>query len=186
MIPVTNLRAGTVFKENGQPLLVLKYEHQKLGRGKANIKVKARNLKTGAVSERTFISGAKVEEAEVEKKSLQFLYLEGNKAVFMDPKSFEQIETKRESLGGQEGFMKEGMKADILFFEGALVNIELPTAVALEVKETGPGVKGDTATNIFKPAVLENGLTAKVPLFVKIGDKIKVDTKSGEYVERAK
>jgi len=186
MLPVTSLKNGTIFQESGQPLLVVKYEHKKLGRGKANIKIKARNLKTGALLERTFISGAKVEEAMVEKKNLQFLYFEGENAIFMDPVSFEQAEVAKEVFDGREKFMQEGEKVEVLFFEGEPVSVELPLSLILKVTETGPGVKGNSATNIFKPATLENGLQTKVPLFIKVGEKIKVDTKNGEYVERAK
>jgi len=186
MLPVTSLKNGTIFQENGQPFLVIKYEHKKLGRGKANIKIKARNIKTGALLERTFISGAKVEEAMVEKKTLQFLYFEGENAIFMDPVSFEQVEVAKEVFDGQKKFMQEGEKVEVLFFEGEAVSVELPLSLVLKVTETGPGVKGNSATNIFKPATLENGLQTKVPLFIKVGEKIKVDTKNGEYVERAK
>jgi len=186
MIPVTNLRAGTVFQENGQPFLVLKYEHTKLGRGTATIKLKIKNLKSKIIREKTFISGARVEEAEVEKKSLQFLYQDEKKVVFMDPRSFEQVEVGKEILEGKEGFLKEGEVVEVLFFEGEPVSMELPLSLALAVKETGPGVRGDSATNIFKPATLENGLVVKVPLFVKVGDKVKIDTRTGEYVERVK
>lgn len=186
MIPVTNLRAGTVFKEAGQPLLVLKYEHVKLGRGKANIKLKIKNLKSKVVLEKTFHSGAKVQEAGVEKKALQFLYLDKESAVFTDPVSFEQFQIEKKVLEGKEGFLKEGERVEVLFFEGKPVRLELPVSLVLGVKETGPGVKGDSATNIFKPAILENGLTVKVPLFVKVGDRVKIDTRTGEYVERIK
>ena len=186
MLPVTSLKVGVVFQESGKPFLVIKYEHKKLGRGKANIKIKARNLKTGAFLKRTFISGARVEEAMVEKKKLQFLYFEGENAVFMDPISFEQSEVAKEVFDGREKFMQEGEKVEVLFFEGAPVSVELPLSLVLKVTETGPGVKGNSATNIFKPAILENGLQTKVPLFIEVGEKIKVDTRSGEYVERAK
>jgi elongation factor P len=165
---------------------VLKYEHLKLGRGPANIKLKVKNLKSKAILEKTFISGAKVEEAEVEKRALQFLFLKGKMAVFMDPKSFEQFEVGGEILEGKERFLKEGEEVEILFFEGRPVSLELPLFLVLEVKETGPGVKGDSATNIWKTAVLENKLQVKVPLFVKVGDRVKIDTRSGEYVERVR
>jgi len=192
MIPVTNLRAGTVFQENGQPFLVLKYEHTKLGRGTATIKLKIKNLKSKIIREKTFISGARVEEAEVEKREMQFLFeassskFQAPNFVFMDPKTFEQVEAGKEILEGKEGFLKEGEVVQILFFEGEPVSVELPLSLVLEVKETGPGVRGDSATNIFKPATLENGLVVKVPLFVKVGDKVKIDTRTGEYVERVK
>jgi len=117
---------------------------------------------------------------------LQFLYFEGENAIFMDPVSFEQVEVAKEVFDGQKKFMQEGEKVEVLFFEGEAVSVELPLSLVLKVTETGPGVKGNSATNIFKPATLENGLQTKVPLFIKVGEKIKVDTKNGEYVERAK
>ena len=186
MISVTELRAGRTFKENDQLYLVLKYEHTKMGRGTASIKVKVKNLKTGSVTERSFISGARVEEASTFKRKLQFLYQDQSGFYFMDPKNFEQVEIPVSLLKEQKDFLKEEILVDVLFIEGEPVSVELAPKMKFEVKETGPGVRGDSATNIFKPATLENGFKIKVPLFVEKGEEIWVDTRSGEYVERAK
>ena len=186
MISVTALRAGTVFEENGEPYLVLKYEHTKMGRGTANIKVKIKNLKSKSVTEKTYISGAKVAEANTIKRKLQYLYREGDRFAFMDPKSFEQFSLPSEVIADQVKFLQEGALVDVLFHEDTALSIELPPKMEFVVAETGPGVKGNSATNIYKPATLNNGLTISVPLFVKVGEKILVDSRTGEYVERVK
>lgn len=186
MISVTELRAGRAFKEDGELYLVLKYEHTKLGRGKANIKVKVRNLDNGRILEKSFISGARVEELETLKKRMQYLYQDAFGFYFMDPESFEQVSVSAEVVGEQVKFLKEGEEVDVLFGEDRALSVELPASVVLAVTHTEPGVKGDTATRTLKAATLENGIRLQVPLFVKVGDKIKVDTRSGEYIERAK
>ena|SRR3990172_4034199 len=186
MINTTELRAGTTFKEGGEIFEVISYQHTKIGRGSANIKIKARNLKTGLQVEKSFTSGAKVEEAETEKKKLQYLYKDANSAVFMDSSSFEQFPIALPVLGEKDKFLKEGESYEVLIGEGVVLNVEFPRLMELKVTETGPGVKGDTVSNVFKDAILENNLKVKVPLFINIGDKVKVDTRSGEYVERVK
>ena len=186
MIPVTELRAGTTFKEGGEIFEVTSYQHAKIGRGSANIKVKARNLKTGQLVERTFISGAKVEEAETEKRKLAYLYRDSESLVFMDPKSYEQFPIKSSLVGEKEKFLKESETYEVLVSGESILSVDLPKLMEFRVAETGPGVKGDTVSNVFKDAVLENGIKVKVPLFINQGDRVKVDTRSGEYVERAK
>lgn len=186
MISVTQLRAGTVFEENGEPYLVLKYEHTKMGRGTANIKLKVKGLKSKVITEKTFISGARVQEASTTKKKLQYLYRDGENFCFMDPKSFEQFVISREVISDQEKFLHEGTLVDILFWAETPIGIELPPKMEFMVAETGPGVKGNSATNIFKSATLENRMIVKVPLFINQGEKILVDTRTGEYVERVK
>lgn len=191
MIPVTNLRAGTCFTDGKDLFQVLSYEHVKLGRGTANIKIKVKNLKTGATTEKTFVSGARVEETVLEKREAQYLYnnltmqqFNNGTYIFMDPKTFEQFELGGEKIGEQGPFLKEGMTLKILFYKNEPLTIELPIKMDFVVAETGPGIRGNSATNIFKEAILENGLKVKVPLFVKIGERIIIDTRSGEYVER--
>ncbi|MFZ5366270.1 MAG: elongation factor P [Patescibacteria group bacterium] len=186
MISVTELRAGRTFEENGEPFVVLKYEHLKMGRGTANIKLKVKNLKSNITTEKTFISGARVQEISTTKRKMQYLYREGNQFYFMDPKSFEQFSVSGEVIGEQGKFLQEGASVDVLFWEDKPLSIELPAKMEFTVAETGPGIKGDSATNIFKPAVLDNGLKLKVPLFINQGEKILVDTRTGEYVERVK
>jgi elongation factor P len=184
MISVTELRNGTTFQEGGKPFLVLDYKHTKLGRGKANIRIKVKDLLSGRILEKTYISGAKVEPIETQKRQMQYLYRDGENFVFMDPKSFEQVTFSSKLLGEQGRFLKEGQLVSVLFGEKKALFVEIPIGVVLSVKETGPGVKGDTATRSFKPATLENKIVVKVPLFIKVGDRVKVDTRTGEYLER--
>ncbi len=183
---MTQLRAGTVFEENGEPYLVLKYEHTKMGRGTASIKVKVRSLKSKATTEKTFISGARVQEASIVKQKLQYLYKEGENFCFIDPKTFEQCVIPQEVMSGQEKFLKEGNITDVLFWNETSIGIELAPKMEFTIKETGPGMKGNSATNIFKTATLDNGVIVRVPLFVNQGEKILIDTRNGEYVERVK
>ena len=170
----------------GKPYQVVKYALIKMGRGGAVVKVSARNLENGGVTEISYSSNATVEEANMTKRKLQYLYKDTGSAVFMDPKSFEQIEVALETVGEQIKFIKEGEVVDVLFWEEKALSAELAPKVELKVIEADPGVKGNSATNIYKPAVLENGLKIKVPLFINPGDKIRVDTRTGEYLERAK
>lgn len=185
MIVVTELRNGMVFKQDDHPLLVLEYKHVKLGRGAANIRVKVRDLKTGAGTKKTFLSGQKVEEVVVESKKVQYLYRGQEGFWFMDPETFEQFKLEKELLGDKVQFLQEGAVYLIRFFEGEPLSFELPTFLKLKVKETGPDVKGNSATNVYKKAVLENDLVISVPLFIKVGEEIKVDTRTGGYDGRA-
>ena len=184
MIPVTEMRVGRLFEENGEPYQVLDYKHTKMGRGTASIKLKTKNLITGAVVDRTFISGAKVEPVETETKTVQYLYREGDDYFFMEPKTFEQFSLSTKVLAGKEKFLKEEQNVKILFWQEKPLAVEIPITMIFVVVETPPGVKGDSANASFKPATLDNNLEVKVPLFIKVGDKIKVDTRTGEYVER--
>ena len=186
MISVTDLRAGTVFQLDGRPLLVLEYKHTKMGRGTANIKVKVRDLESGGVLEKTFISGAKVEPIDSHVKELQYLYRQGDEFFFLDPITFDQVSLGKDVLGETKDFLKEGLKAKVMFWQERPLSVELAKSVTYEVKETDPGAKGNSATNVFKPAILDSGLTVRVPLFIKVGEKIRIDTRTGEYIERAK
>lgn len=170
----------------GKPYQVIKYSLIKMGRGGAVVKVSARNLEKGTVNEISYSSNVTVEEANTSKRKLQYLYKDAISAVFMDPKSFEQIEIALDIIGEQIKFVKEGDSVDVLFWEDKALSIELSPKVELKVIEADPGVKGNSATNIYKPAVLENGLQLKVPLFINPGDRVRVDTRTGEYIERAK
>lgn len=183
---VTELRNGAVFKEGNNLLQVLTYEHVKTGRGSGNIKVKVKNLRTGAIIERSFITGARVDEANVEKKKAQFLYRDGDLFNFMDPISFGQFSIPSQVLGEQAKYLKEGLEVTLIVSEEEALGIELPNSLVYEIAETGPGEKGNTVSNVFKEATLDNGLVVKVPMFIGVGEKVKVDTRSGEYVERVK
>jgi len=184
MISVTDLRAGTVFEDGGQIFQVLSYEHIKMGRGSANIKVKVKDLKSGATITKSFINGSRVDDIFVTKKDLQFLYKDLENAYFMDPNSFEQVGISLDKLLGHE-FLKTGENFSLSFYNNEPLSLNLPSKIKLRVGETGPSVKGNSATNVFKDAILENGITTKVPLFIKTGDAIKVDTRTGAYSEKA-
>lgn len=184
MLSVTELRSGTTFMENGIIYQVLSYEHIKMGRGSANIKVKVRNLKNGATTEKSFINGAVVEDVNLVKRIDQYLYRDQNQAIFMDPNTYEQISVEIDKLSGYE-FLKEGENATLEFYNDEVVSLHLPPKVTLKVTDTPPGVKGDSASNMYKEATLENGMHTKVPLFINIGDSIVVDTRDGSYTKRA-
>lgn len=186
MLNVTELKTGVVFREDNQLLQVLSYEHTKMGRGSGNVKVKVRNLKTGSVVEKSFITGARVDEAEIEKKDVQFLYQDGTDYYFMDPLSFEQFSLSQAILGEKVDYLKEGLMVTLIIFEDQALSLELPNSLIYTVSETGPSEKGNTVSSVFKAATLDNGLEVKVPMFIKVGDQIKVDTRSGLYIERAK
>lgn len=183
---VNDLRNGTFFKEGKEIFLVLNYEHIKTGRGSGNIKLKARNLKTGSVTEKSFMTGARVQDADVEKKKAQFLYKDGNSFNFMDPTSFEQFSLSTDILGDQSKYLKDGLEVILIVGEGEALGLELPMSLVYEITETGPGEKGNTVSNVYKDATLDNGLVVKVPMFMDVGEKVKVDTRSGQYIERVK
>lgn len=184
MIEATELKNGTTFLLSGKPCKVVKYTHQKIGRGGANVKVSIRNLTTGALEEKTFNSSEKFEEISTIKNKLQYLYKDEKEAYFINSKTFEQISIPLSIVGDDIYFCKEGEEINVLFWGDKPLSVEIGPKVNLKVVDTMPGVKGNSATNIYKPAVLENGLKIKVPLFINNGDKIRVDTRSITYVER--
>lgn len=183
---VNELRNGTFFKEGNNIFLVLTYEHVKTGRGSGNIKLKVRNLRSGAVVEKSFITGARVDEANVEKKKAQFLYRDGDQFNFMDPVSFEQFTIPSSVIGEQVKYLKDGLDVILIVSEDEALGLELPMSLVYTISETGPGEKGNSVSNVYKDATLDNGLVVKVPMFMNAEDKVKVDTRSGEYVERVK
>lgn len=186
MIASTQLRNGTTFLRNEQPHQVIEYALIKMGRGGATVKITARNLITGAVINDSYSSNVKVEEVTTTKRRLQYLFKDGTTATFMDPQTFEQVEILIKAIQNEIHFIKEGENVDLLFWGDTVLSIELAPKVILEVIDTAPGVKGNSATNLYKPATLENGLQVKVPLFINKGDKVKVDTRTSQYMERAK
>ncbi len=187
---VTDLRNGTFYKEGKDIFLVVTYEHMKTGRGSGNIKLKVRNIRSGSVTEKSFITGARVDEANVEKKKAQFLYRDGDSPAgefyFMDPQSFEQFIITASVLVNQAKYLKDGLEVILIVSEGEALGLELPMSLVYTIAETGPGEKGNTVSNVFKEATLDNGLVVKVPMFMNVGEKVKVDTRSGEYIERVK
>lgn len=186
MIGVADLRSGMIYEEDGALLQVLSYEHIKLGRGSANIKIKVRNLKTGSTTEKSFISGARVRDVVLDKKEMQFLYRDGDTYYFMDNVTFEQVEMPKSKLGESAKFLKDGMTVNMLLHNNEPLSVDLPIKMEFTISEADPDVRGNSATNIYKDAILENGVKIRVPLFVHPGDKIRVDTRTGEYVERVK
>jgi elongation factor P len=164
---------------------VVEFQHVKPGKGGAFVRTKLKNLRTGAAMDRTYRADEKLEQAMIDKKEMQFLYADGDSYVFMDNRDYEQLSAERASLGSAANFLKEGDSALLHFHEGEILGVELPAAVELTVTQTEPGVQGDRVSGARKPAVLETGLTLQVPLFVNSGDKIKVDTRSGEYLTRS-
>jgi elongation factor P len=185
MIASTDLRAGTNFIIDGQPFTVLKYTFVKMGRGSATVKVHARNLLNGSIVDKSFTSNNVVEDIKTTKRKLQFLYKDLENATFMDPKNYEQVEVPLVVLGFGANFLVEGGEIDVLFWEERALSVDLPPKITLKIAEADPGVRGNSASNIYKQAKLENGLTVKVPLFINRGELVRVDTRTGEYVERA-
>jgi elongation factor P len=184
MLSITDLKVGKKIVLDGEPYNVTSYSQSKQARGGSVVKVKIKNLITGAVLQKTFQGNDKIDEADVSRGSAQFTYADGDEYNFMENETFEQFVFTAEQLGEYTNFLIEGTDVDIINFEGNPVNIELKPKIELKVTETPPGVKGDTASGGSKPATLETGLVVQVPLFIKEGDVIKVNTDTSEYVER--
>jgi len=184
MIDVNELRKGVTFELDGNLYKVLDYSHNKTGRGNANIKVKARNLLTGANIERTFSSGQSVQDVSLDFANVSYLYKDGDLYYFMDKETFEQPGIKKESLGENAMFLQEGMEVKLTFYKGEAIDVEMPTSVDLKVVESEMAIRGDTATGVTKKVTTETGLTVQCPNFVNVGDTIRVDTRTGEYVTR--
>lgn len=185
-INATDLKNGVTFLSNGKPYKVIKYSLVKMGRGGATVRVNAKNLESGDVLDKTFSSNVKVEGISTQKRRLQFLYSDGSNATFMNPATYEQVEIAHSVIRDELPYIKDGETADILFWGDKPLSIDIPPKVNICVKDTPPGVKGNSASNVYKSAVLENGMTVRVPLFINNNDIIRVDTRTGEYVERAK
>lgn len=164
---------------------VVEFQHVKPGKGGAFVRTKLKNIRTGAVIERTYRADEKLDQALIDKREMQYLYPDGDSYVFMDTTDYEQLQTSKASLGSAASYLKEGDAAVIQLYEGEIVGVDLPASVELTVTETEPGVQGDRVSGARKPATLETGLAIQVPLFVNVGERIKVDTRSGEYLTRA-
>jgi len=185
MIDVNELRKGVTFELDGQLFKVLDYSHNKPGRGSATIRVKARNLLTGANIEKTFNSGNTVQDVRLDFQNVQYMYSDGDFYYFMDNETFEQPAIKRDVLGDDALFLTEGLEVKLTFYKGEALDIELPTSVDLEVVEADMAIRGDTATGVTKKVRVQTGLQVQVPNFVNVGDVIRVDTRTGEYITRA-
>ncbi len=186
MISAGEFRNGVTFEMDGQVLQVVEFQHVKPGKGAAFVRVKMKNVITGAVTERSFNPTDKYEQAHVERKEMQYLYADGDLHYFMDTETYEQMPINESTLGDDFRFVTENMNVKVLSYKGSVFAVEPPLFVELEVTETDPGFKGNTATNTLKPAVVETGATVQVPLFIEQGEKIKIDTRTGEYLERSK
>ncbi len=184
MIDVNDLRKGVTFELDGNLYKVLEYSHHKPGRGNATIRIKARNLRTGATLEKTFTSGDRVPEARLDYHNAQYLYNDGEIYYFMDTETFEQYPIRAEILGDAAGYLKEEMPVKLTFYGSEALDVELPTTVDLEVTYAEVAVRGDTATGVTKTVTVETGIQVQVPNFVEEGDIIRVDTRTGTYVTR--
>ena len=185
MITAGDFRKGITFEMDGGVWNIVEFQHVKPGKGAAFVRTKIKNIMTGAVIERTFNPTDKMPRAIVETKDMQYLYNDGNLYYFMDPETYEQMPLNQSQVEDAIRFVKENTNVSIRFFKGEAFSVEAPNFVDLEVTQTEPGFKGDTASNTYKPATLETGFELMVPLFINIGDMIKIDTRSGEYLSRA-
>lgn len=184
MYSPSDFRKGLRILVDDQPYYVLDYQHFQMGRGKANIRTKLKHMKTSAIIEKVFSTSDSFKPPDTDNKKMQYLYDSGEGFNFMDTVTFEQVEIPKEKLGDAKWFLIENEEYKVLFLDNEALNIELPTSVILEIVETEPAAKGDTVTNITKPAKLSTGLMVKVPGFIKEGNKVKVDTRTCEYLER--
>lgn len=184
MISSNDFRTGVTVELDGSVWRVVEFLHVKPGKGSAFVRTKLKNVQTGNTVERTFRAGETVPQANLEKRTMQHTYKDGSEYVFMDMQTYEETRLNDENLGERVNFLKEEMEVNIIFWDEKVIEIELPTSVVLEVTDTDPGVKGDTATGGTKPATVETGAQIMVPLFISIGEKIKVDTRDGSYLGR--
>ena len=186
MISASDFRNGVTFDMDGKVMQIVEFQHVKPGKGAAFVRVKMKNVMTGAVTETTFNPTAKYPTAFIERKKLEYSYNDGGIYYFMDMETYDMLPISKDMLGNAFKFVKENMSCKVMSYKGSVFGVEPPNFVELEVTETDPGFKGDTATNVTKPATLETGAEIKVPLFINPGDKIKIDTRTGEYLERCK
>ncbi len=184
MISTNDFRTGLTIEIDGEIFTVIEFQHVKQGRGSAFVRTKLKNIQTGNVFEKTFRAGEKVARAHLDRKKMQYLYQTGELYYFMDTETYEQVPVSEELVGDNKKFLKENMEVSVLFHNNTPIGIELPNFVELKVTQTEPGFKGDTATGGTKPAVVETGAKLQVPLFIELGDTIKIDTRTGEYISR--
>ena len=185
MISSNDLRPVVTIEIDGKVWQVVEFQHVKPGKGAAFVRAKIKNLETGAVVERTWNAGEKVQEGHVDRRQMQYLYASEGAYCFMDNETYEQLELQKQTLGTAINFLKEEMTVTMMLFQNRVIGIDLPASVELKVVETDPGVRGDTATGGSKPATLETGYVVKVPLFINEGEILQIDTRSGEYMGRA-
>lgn len=185
MISTSDFKTGLTIEFDGAIYTIVEFQHVKPGKGAAFVRTKLRNRRTGATVEKTFRAGEKVGKAHIEKTEMQYLYNEGDDYIFMDTTTYDQVPISAAQLGEDSiQFLKENMNISVMNYNGEIIGVDLPNTVILTVKETEPGVKGDTASNVTKNATMETGANVKVPLFVNEGDELVIDTRTGEYVSR--
>ncbi|TMW73760.1 elongation factor P [Alteribacter natronophilus] len=185
MISVNDFKTGLTIEVDNGIWQVMDFQHVKPGKGAAFVRSKLKNLRNGSIQEKTFRAGEKVAKAHMENRKMQYLYASGSTHTFMDTQSYEQLELPEEQIKTQLNYLKENMEVQILIYEGETIGVDVPLNVQLEVTETEPGIKGDTASGGTKPATLETGLTVQVPFFINQGDVLIIDTRDGKYVSRA-
>ncbi len=186
MISTNDFKTGVSVEMDGDAYVVVEFQHVKPGKGSAFVRAKMRNVRTGAVIERTFNAGEKMPKAHLDRREMQYLYHDGTYYVFMDTENYEQSLLTEEQMADANKFLKENMIVSILSYNGTVLGVDLPSSVELEVIDTEPGIKGDTASGGNKPATLETGAVVRVPFFINVGDRIKVNTSTSEYIERCK
>lgn len=186
MYSISDLKKEVLIQLDGVPYRIAESQHSSMGRGGAVVRTKLKNLLNGAVVERTFRPSEKIQPAEIERQQVQYLYSEGSDANFMDQSTYEQVSVSFDILGDQARFMAEGATVTLLYFQDKPIGLDMPNSVYLKVTHTEPGLKGDTASTTLKPCTVETGVNVNVPLFINEGDVIKVDTRTGAYLERQK
>jgi elongation factor P len=185
-VSTNDFKNGMTIELDGTLFQIIEFQHVKPGKGGAFVRTKLRNVRSGAVLDRTFNAGVKVDQAIVERKDYQYLYPEAEDFVFMDLQTYDQIHVPKTLVGAAADYLVEGGEAQVALHEGVPISVDLPASMVLSITKTDPGVKGDTRTGSMKPATLETGAVVNVPLFVEEGEKIKVDTRTGVYIERVK
>ena len=185
-ITAGDFRNGVTFEKDGSVCPVVEFQHVKPGKGAAFVRTKYKNVMTGAIREESFNPTAKFEQATVERKDAEYSYNDGDLYYFMDPETYDMVPLNRDVVGDAFRFVKENTVCKLVSYKGSVFTVEVPNFMDLEVTETEPGLRGDTATNVTKPATLETGAEVKVPLFINTGDKIQIDTRTGEYIGRSK
>lgn len=185
MISSSDFRTGITIEIDNDVWQIVDFQHVKPGKGAAFVRTKMKNVRTGAVVERTFNPGEKMPKAHIDRREMQFLYESDSQYNFMDNETYDQIALNSDQLGDAVKYLKENMNIGIMFFQGTVIGVDLPYSVELTVVETDPGIRGDTATGGTKPAKMETGCVVRVPLFINVGDVLRVDTRTGDYIERA-
>ena len=185
MYSTTDFRRGLKIELDGTPYEIVEFQHFKPGKGGAMVRTKLRNILTGRLVDNTFRSGEKVGRPDMEQRDMQFLYHDGDDLIFMDLTTYEQLHLKEEVTDGKSGYLLDGQQCRVLLYNGEPIDIEIPLSLVLKVVKTEPGAKGDTVSNVTKPATLETGVVVQVPIFINEGDMITVDTRSGDYLGRA-